>query len=136
MEFEFSQQQEWLDEIDARIIEERNQDIRHLESELEILSETFQDVALLVGQQAEPLELAAMNVEHAEISINEATTHIKAAEGLSVRSRKTAAIVFAASAAVATGGGLIAALASPVIGVVALSVGCLGAAAGAYSFFN
>lgn len=124
------------EDVCLQVIEERNTEIRELEQEVLMLGEIFNDIAMLLETQGEQIDFAAKGIENSVIATEEGVINLESAAKYNLKALKKAGIFMATSAAVATGGGIIAVFASPVLGVITLSAGCVGAAVSAYTIFR
>lgn len=112
-----AQLREYNDTVNDLIIRERNGEIKQLETDLELIAEIQQDLALMVYAQGESLDIAVDNVEKAEITIKEATEHIKQAAIIKKKTNKLFIGGLLTATGFAIGGGLLA-IASPLTGAL------------------
>eukprot|EP01104_Vermistella_antarctica_P007747 TRINITY_DN18_c0_g1_i1.p1 TRINITY_DN18_c0_g1~~TRINITY_DN18_c0_g1_i1.p1 ORF type:complete len:264 (-),score=84.41 TRINITY_DN18_c0_g1_i1:909-1700(-) len=80
-------QQEEMDEVDLRILEETQLGIEEIEADLEILNEAFADVAELVMEQGEDLEATEQNLGRAEGQVDRAAGELQEGAVLQNKSR-------------------------------------------------
>jgi len=64
------------DEVDQRLLEERNREMKELEKELVAISEVFVDLDNLTQQQGAQLRVAQSNVESADVRVEEGTKEL------------------------------------------------------------
>jgi len=77
-----------LDEVDNRLIEEQNQDIKNIESDLQALNELFVDVNNLVGEQGEQLNVVEDHVISSDIQVQKGTEELTVAAKYQKSARK------------------------------------------------
>ena len=64
------QEHEWVDDdIDSAIIRTRNEEIRQIEEDVICLNDIFRDLALMVNDQGEQIDLAAEQTQQAVIGM-------------------------------------------------------------------
>lgn len=124
------------DEINRNLIKERNEEIKMLEQDANLLAEMFQDLAILLHSQGEEITVAEENIVESAIAVNEGVSNLKTAAAANKSGLIKAGIWLATSAAIATGGGFIAVFASPVLGLITLSAGCIGTVVSGYNVFR
>jgi len=77
-----------LDEVDQRLIEEQNMDIKNIESDLQALNELFVDVNNLVVEQGEVLNDVEKNVVSSDIHVQQGTEELVVANKYQKSARK------------------------------------------------
>jgi len=82
-----------LDEVDQRLIEEQNQDIKNIESDLQALNELFVDVNTLVVEQGEQLNVVETNVTSADIQVQKGTEELTVADKFQKSARKKIVLI-------------------------------------------
>jgi len=111
--------------IDDRIIQERNWEIKSLESDIQDIAEIMFDLSLMVNDQGETLETAIQNIENTEMATYEAVKNLEKTEFYVNKSRK-----ILRSAGIIIGGatvGAIGFIVGPIVGAATLvSGGVLG----------
>lgn len=120
------QKQIYHSQVDDAIVEERNEEIKSIELEMELLAEITTDLSLMINTQGYDLDFAAQHVDIAEINVHEAVQHIEVAEKYHRKVSKKLVGMIITSAGVVVGGGVLTIL-SPVAGII--TAGC-GLAAG------
>ena len=122
-------------DVDELILSSRNADLRQLELDMTCINEIFKDLALLVGDQAELLDVAELQTLNASMNTEEGTENLQQAEVYSVQAKRRGWLFKGALAfSGITVGGLGLAIISPVIGLVTAGagltgiVGCIGIA--------
>jgi len=66
-----------FDDIDYKIIEERNTEIQKLSKDMQDLSDIMTDLSVMINDQGESIETSVNNVEHTEIVIHEAVENLE-----------------------------------------------------------
>jgi len=77
-----------LKEIDLKIIEETNEEVRQIERDLEELRDVFKDVAVIVEEQKENLTVIETKLEEAEMNVEEGVDQLVQANELAKSYRK------------------------------------------------
>ena len=112
-------------QVNDRIIQERNWEIKSLESDIQDIAEIMFDLSLMVNDQGETLETAIQNIENTEMATYEAVKNLEKTEFYLNKSRK-----ILRSAGIIIGGatvGAIGFIVGPIIGADTLvSGGVLG----------
>lgn len=119
-----------IEEVDYKIIEERNVEIKKLADDIEGISEIMTDLALLVGEQGENIEIAEKNIEESKINVEEAVTALGKTEVIVNRTRNVLR-----SVGIVAGGlslGALGFLGGPIIGAIGIITG--GALGGGVAF--
>ena len=118
-------------DIQRRVIADRNQEIKELESQMTDLAEIFRDLSLILHEQGEQIDVSALNVEDASENIIIAEQHLEQAVALQTKTQSfywKGALVFGGFAL----GGVGLAFWVPIAGIVTTGV----AATGALSFLG
>lgn len=129
--FQFDQQlvaQEWTDDdVDAAIIQDRNAEIRQIETDVICLNEIFRDLAMLVSDQGEQIDVAAKNTEEAVVATEEGVQNLEKAEAHSIAARRRGWLLKGALAfSGITVGGIGLAIISPIAGILTAGAGITG----------
>ena len=112
-----TQLREYNDTVNDLIIQERNGEIKQLETDLKLIAEIQQDLASLVTSQGEVIDITAKNVENTEVAVTESTKHIKQATSTQKSTNKLFIGGLLTAASVTVGGGLLT-IASPLAGAL------------------
>ena len=113
-------------EVQNRIVEERNLEIKQLERDISDIAEIMSDMSTLVESQSEQINLAVENIEHAEGEIVEATKNLENASNHQTSLRKWIIGAGVASVGLTLSGGVIAIVSLP-FGLATIGFGVLGA---------
>jgi hypothetical protein len=99
----------YIENVTYKIIEERNNEMRYLENELEQIAEIQTDLAFLVHCQGDDIATIEQHVENAVINVDEGTKSIAQAEVYQTKSRRKSILLggIITAVCVAVGGGLI-----------------------------
>lgn len=114
-----------FEDIDYKIVEERNTEIKKLSKDMEDLSEIMTDLSAMVYDQGETIESSVKNVENSEIATLEAVESLIKTEYYVDKSRK----IYRNMVIVTSGIGLgaLGFLGGPIIGAITvLSGGMIG----------
>ena len=76
------------DNVDMQIIQERNEEIKHIEHEVGLLADLYHTVQNLVWDQGIGLNDACEKIQNSEIEITEGVKHLENAEKYQVKSNK------------------------------------------------
>ena len=113
------------EEIDNKILEERNLEIKNLESDIQDIAEIMSDLSLLIFEQGDSLETCVKNIENTEIHVNESIKSLENVE-IYVNNRRKILRSFGIIVGGATAGA-IGFVAGPLVGAATLlSGGVLG----------
>ena len=115
------------DEIDHRIVYERNKSIHEISQDVEHISEIMSDLSLLVQEQGEVIDTMEQQVENSVLATTEGTKSLERA-ALYIKDR---GIILRDIAIVAAGGilGTTGFLLGPIIGVGTIIAGVAGGSA-------
>lgn len=92
--FETSTKQEQLEEdVDLQLIQEREQAIRQLESDIMDVNQIFKDLGMLVHEQGEMIDSIEANVESAQIQVESGTSELQKAREYQTRARRKKCII-------------------------------------------
>lgn len=116
-----SLEQKEIDEIDEKIIEERNKEIKQIEKDVEDISEITQDMRMLLHQQGELIDQALYHLTSSEIHVNEACQSLEISE--EHQTNMIGTIVDASAVAVCVGLGAFGFFGGVVVGVPTLIAG-------------
>jgi hypothetical protein len=107
--------------VDAAIIQERNEDLKVIEDECEMLCEITEDMCALVHEQKEMIDLALTHLQSAEISVNEARISLEQSE--THQKNIVGTLVDAGTVALCVGLGAFGFFAGPIVGIPTLIAG-------------
>jgi len=128
------QELEWFEDeedINTMIVRTRNEEMKQLEQDMGSLNDIFRELACLVGEQGEDLNIATKQIDVTAINTEEGVEHLKQAEEYSkvVRSRGwllKGALAFSGI----TVGGICLTIISPIGGIFTAGAGIFTAGAG------
>ncbi|CAK9797527.1 STX12 [Anthophora quadrimaculata] len=87
------QQQQLKEEQNLRMLEEQEASIRQLENNISDINQIFKDLGALVYDQGEVIDSIEASVERTEVSVNEATSHVRQASMYKNKLRKKKCIL-------------------------------------------
>ena len=114
-----------FENIDHKILRERNTDIKKLSEDIEIISEIMSDLAFMVNDQGESIEKIVENIKDSEIATSDAVDSLMKSEQYMDKTRRLLRNV-----SIVAGGltvGALGFIGGPIIGAISvLSGGMLG----------
>lgn len=87
------QVQAQMEDVDLELLEERENAIRQLESDIQDVNSIFKDLGLMVHEQGEMVDSIEANVETAAVQVEEGTAKLRKASEYQTKSRKKKCII-------------------------------------------
>lgn len=114
---------EILEEVESRIIEERNKECKEIERDVTTLNEIMFDLSHMLGEQGQSIEMCVTHVEDTKENIEEAVIHLEKSVEYDNQNKKIIKSVVLVAGGLSLGA--LGFIAGPLIGIATLLTGAV-----------